>query len=550
MGSRFMLSCTAALLVVVASILLLLIPAEASPDTTSKPEIESVATQGIVKSPKEFRSAPPSNQVPTLSIQLGTGQTAYLAGETIVITIGTNLSNTKVRLLAQYDDGEQQEVSKFTFSGSRAIDWNPTKLGRIQITAEGQAEVQVKEWTTCYGVSYAGKQAYIYSYPCEQVVTKTVKDTATRSLKIYPRQTSISGRIVDNLKQPVAGASIYLSSTKQSTTTDRDGYYKFRTYELGNNYAVITDIPTFKETISIEAVACNRFSDSIQVPAGEGLSSADFTLHRCFWPAAIEPADFTASAFSGWSEANNVQTWKNILGITVDGPVEISKVRFEGRELPPGSLKSFPMGSKKLYLVTKPETGRYFLELESIQGGEYQVSTAATLADVPLAQSNMVNGSLKAKQSRLLRILLSENQIVLEHSKGIPLVLIIVPTIFGIIGGVAAAFLLTGGQVGDLRKALARIKLPQFKKAEPVAELPQKLTPAIKAAGKRSTEKGRTTTTTITRSKSDKAKTQIASQTTGETKVKSTTPVAKKVSAKTTKVKSTKSSTKTRGKTS
>jgi len=390
-------------------------------------------------------------QASYLSLSLRTDKPVYLTGETVAITVSTSVSNTHVRLLAQLPGGYQETIGDFMTSGIHTLSWPaPSTPGQVKFTCEGETIVQV--WSTCTRVVCADKDCWWETYPCLQ--STTVTGNAFYDIRVFSRVTSISGHVIDTNQRPVAGATVYTLNARQSTTVNNDGYYEFSSYQLGNNYTLINQIPTVTETVSAEAVACEpQPGKTVQIQAERGATDVNFTLKRYFYPPAIDLSEFTFDAFSGWEEAKESSAWQNILGITIDGPVEPRKLLYGTKEISP---PLFNIGNKKLYLITKPEFGRYFLELQGAQNTEYTVAAATTLNSYYFEPVS-VSGGIEAKDGQRLRLMLKPDRMELKVIKPPPLLLIIIPTIVGLVGGLVAAYFLTGGKFRGP-------KLPQLRK--------------------------------------------------------------------------------------
>jgi len=239
----------------------------------------------------------------------------------------------------------------------------------------------------------------------------------------------------------------------QSTTTNRDGFYEFNSYQLGNNYALINGIPTVTETVSVEAIACEpQPGITVQVQAEGGATNVNFTLRRSFYPPDIDLSEFTFNAFYSWPEAKEYPTWKNILGITIDGPVESRRLLYGTKEISP---LLFAIGNKHLYLITNPEFGRYYLELQATQNAGYTVAAAATLSNTYLEPVTM-SGSTEGQSRQRLRLTLEPGGIELQVVQPLPLVLIILSVVVVVLGGLALAYFLTRGKFRITGKKPAR----------------------------------------------------------------------------------------------
>jgi hypothetical protein len=255
-------------------------------------------------------------------------------------------------------------------------------------------------------------------------------------------------------------ANVYLASTMQSTTTNNDGTYEFASYQLGDNYVLANQIPTVTETVSVEAIACEpQPGKTVQVQAEGGATNVNFTLRRSFYPPDIDPSQFTFDAFSGWPEAKEYSTWQNILGVTIDGQVEPRKLLYGTKDASP---HLFNIGNKKLYLVTNPEFGSYLLELQGARNTGYTVAAAATLNNFYLEPVTL-SGSVQGKNEQRLRLMLKSDGIVLKIIKPLPLLLIIIPIVVVLLGGLAAAYFLTGGKFRIPSKKPAVRKPPKVK---------------------------------------------------------------------------------------
>ena len=379
-------------------------------------------------------------QTSYLSLSVTTDKSVYLTGETISITVSTSAINTHVNLQAQLPGGSQETIGNFSTSATHTLSWTvPSTSGYIRFICQGEAIVQV--WSTCSISVCDNVSCWLETYPCLR--STTVTGNAYSDIRVFSRAASISGRISDTSQQPVAGASVYLGSTMQSTTTNNDGFYEFTSYQLGNNYALVSKIPTVTETLSVEAVACEPQSGkTVQVQAELGAPNVNFTLNRSFYPPDIDLSEFTFDAFSGWSEAKEYSTWQNISGITIDGAVEPRRFLYGTKEISP---LSFDIGTKKLYLITSPELGRYFLELQGAQNTEYTVAAATTLNNLYF-EPVTASGTIEGQNIQRLRLMLRSNGMELIVIKPPSLLLIIIPIVVGLLGGLAAAYFLTGGK--------------------------------------------------------------------------------------------------------
>jgi len=398
-------------------------------------------------------------QTSYLSLSLRTDKPVYLAGETVTITISTNVSNTYVRVLAQLPDGSQQTISNFTTGSTYTFSWlAPSTPGQVRFTCQGEAVMQV--WSSCVSYVCVASDCWFETYPCLQ--STTVTGNASYDIRIFNRAASISGRVTDTNQNPISMATVYLASTMQSTTTNNDGFYEFISYQLGNNYTLINQIPTVTETVSVDAIACEpQPGKSVQVQAERGASAVNLTLRRSFYPPDIDLSEFTFDAFPGWPEAKEYSTWQNIVGITIDGQVEPRRLLFGSKEISP---PWFNMNNKKLYLITKPEFGRYFIELQGAQNTNYAIAAATTLNNQYFEPVTM-SGRIEGQSGQRIRLMLNQNGMELKSIKPFPLILVIIPVVVGVIGGLVAAYFLTGGKFRGLklqkRKVTAKGKAQQ-----------------------------------------------------------------------------------------
>jgi hypothetical protein len=382
-----------------------------------------------------------SFQASYLSLSLTTDKPVYLTGDTINITVTTSAVNTYVSLQAQLPDGSEQTIENFTVSYTHTVSWTaPSTSGQIRLTCDGEATVEVWDYCNRY-VCTDSSDCHWDTYPC--VRSTSVTGNAYNYIRIFSRTTSVSGRIIDTNQQPVAGAAVSILGAAQSTVSDSDGYYKFNSYQLGNNYTLVNQIPTVTDTISVEAVACEpQPGKSVQIQAEHGASEVNFTLQRAFYPPDIDLSEFTFAAFPNWPDANDYATWQNIAGITVDGPVQPTKWQYGNKEISP---LLFNIGNKKLYLITQPAFGRYYMDVQGAPNTPYIVAAAATINGDYL-QPITVNTKLGSSGSQRARLTLQQNQMQLQVTKLFPVLLIIIPIVLVTLGGLAAAYFLTGGK--------------------------------------------------------------------------------------------------------
>ncbi|MBM3142812.1 MAG: hypothetical protein FJ005_07185 [Chloroflexi bacterium] len=422
----------------------MLAPCQATASNFSANEATPIITNATLSN-EEITPSKVAFQASYLSLSLRTDKPAYLTGETVAITVSTSVSNTRVRVLAQLSGGYQETIGNFTTSGIYTLSWPaPSTSGQVKFTCEGEAIVQV--WSTCTRIVCVDKDCWWETYPCLQ--STTVTGNAFYDIRVFSRATSISGSVNDTNQRPIPGATVYALNARQGTTASSDGHYEFSSYQLSNNYNLINQIPTVTETVSAEAIASEpQPGKTVQVQAERGATDVNFTLKRYFYPPAIDLSEFTFDTFSGWKEAKESSTWQNILGITIDGPVEPRKLLYGTKEISP---PLFNIGNKKLYLITKPEFGRYFLELQGAQNTEYTVAAATTLNSYYFEPVS-VSGRIEAKDGQRLRLMLEPDRMELKVIKPPSLLLLIIPTVVGLVGGLVAAYFLTGGKFRGLK---------------------------------------------------------------------------------------------------
>jgi hypothetical protein len=379
-----------------------------------------------------------------LSLSLTTDKSYYLSGETVNITVNTSAINTHVSLVAQLPDGSQQPIENFTFNYTRTVSWTaPATSGQVRLTCSGDALVETWDYCTRYVCIGPGDtDCHWENYPCLRTIS--INGNTYNDIRIFSRTASISGRITDTNQRPVAGATVSILSTAQSITSDNDGFYQFSAYQLGNNYSLVNQVPTVTDTVSVEAVACEpQPGKSIQIQAESGALDVNFTLNRSFYTPDIDLSEFTFAAFPGWPAAEEYATWQNISGITIDGDVQSARWQYGTREISP---LLFNIGNKKLFLITTPEFGRYFLDVQGTPGTQYKVSAASTIGGTYL-QPITVNSTIGSGGSQRLGLLLDQGQIQLQVIKPFPVLAIIIPIIIIILGGLVAAYFLTGGKM-------------------------------------------------------------------------------------------------------
>jgi hypothetical protein len=376
-----------------------------------------------------------------LSLTLVTDKSVYLSGEEVAITLTTSAYNTHVNLVAQLPDGSQQTIGNFTFNYTHTVSWTaPEMSGQIRLTCTGDALAEVWDYCTRYVCHGDPPDCHFEDYSCLRTITVT--GNTYNDINVYSRTASISGRITDTNQHPVPGATVTLLSAGQSTTSNADGYYQF-SYQLGNNFGLVNQIPTITDTITVDAVACEpQPGKSVQIQAGQASSGVNFTLNRVFYPPDFDLSEFTYSDFTDWPAAHDFVTWQNIAGITIDGPVQVTRFQYGSKVISP---MLFNISNKQLYLITTPEVGSYTLDMQGAPNSQYTVAAAATL-DGNYLQPVTVDAATASNGSQRLRLILQQGQIQLQVLKPFPVLAVVIPVIVIIIGGLVAAFFLTGGK--------------------------------------------------------------------------------------------------------
>jgi Carboxypeptidase regulatory-like domain len=389
-----------------------------------------------------------------LSLSLTTDKAVYLSGEVINITVSTTSIDTHISLMARLPDGSLQPIENFALNYSHTVSWTaPAVSGQIRIICDGEARVEV--WNYCTRYVCTGPSDNIChwaNFPCLQTVPVT--GNTYNDIRVFSRAAPVSGRVIDSNQRPVAGATVAILSTGQSTMTDNNGNYQL-TYQLGNNYGLVNQVPTMTDTLTVDAIACEpQPPKSIQIQAESGASNVNFALNRVFYPPDLDLPEFTYAAFSIWPPARDFFTWQNIAGITVEGQVQVTKIQYGSTELSP---QFFTIGDKGLYLITTPQPGRYLIDIQGPPNSQYAAAAAATVNSAYI-EPVTVNSTLGPTGSQRLRFTLQSDQIQLQVLKTFPILALIIPVIVAVLGGLVAAFFLTGGKT-RWGKAFSRLKL-------------------------------------------------------------------------------------------
>jgi len=141
--------------------------------------------------------------------------------------------------------------------------------------------------------------------------------------------------------------------------------------------------------------------------------------------------------------------------------VEPGKLSYGTKDISP---QLFNTVNKKLYLITNPEFGRYFLELQDAQKTGYTVAAAATLNNLYF-EPVTVSGSIEGKNDQRLRLTVSPGGIELKVIKSASPLLFIIPAVVVLLGGLIAAYFLTRGKFHGTVKTFISRKSPKTKLA-------------------------------------------------------------------------------------
>lgn len=432
---------------------------QAAPLYDSRTGIADRVTNTITTE-KEASSRDIAPQVAPLLLSLRVTKPAavYLTEEPIEIRISSNYNGVRITLEAVYTkDNEQQTetiISSEKIAGERTELWSNRNAvtGNVKLTCTGDITVVIRR--TCTDCGFIGKIYTCWSYDCSEYYP--LNDSKETSLVIYPRYTSISGKLTDKNNKPVAGASVSITSVKTSATADSNGFYRFDPYRIGDNYQLDNQVPTIADAISIDAVACKPVSkNNITIKAGQP-ASADLTLERYFYPPNVNLAKFTFDIFKSWNKASEYSTWQDILGITVGAGAKMVKLHLGSglftKEVP---FESFDIDNKKLYLITKPQNGRYFLDISSDSPNTYDIAAAATLGGNYLTEAILPIGIEKAGSLKRIPLVFDKGVITLKPPPEIDWLVWVIPPIVGIAAGALIAYFVLTGKFLKPKKAPA-----------------------------------------------------------------------------------------------
>lgn len=119
--------------------------------------------------------------------------------------------------------------------------------------------------------------------------SKTVLIAALLCSTALQAQTTISGTVTDNKKQPVPGANILLVDTYDGTTSDGDGKYSFTTGEKG------------KQVLSVSFIGYEPYADTLELNGGS--LQIDIVLKEQF--NELNAVVISAGAFEASDEKKN-----------------------------------------------------------------------------------------------------------------------------------------------------------------------------------------------------------------------------------------------------
>jgi hypothetical protein len=376
-----------------------------------------------------------ADQQSSLVLNIKCAYDSFFTDEPITLTADTNTGSTSATLYLQPEGEQEKSIVDFQMNRSYSYTWTtPSKPGNYTIILEGNATVMV--WTECTEVQCLGQGqgqgqggCSFYTYPCRQA--QDVTDRVSCQIRILDRAVSISGYVNDLNEVPIRGAAVKLAGGGQYATTDFAGFYKISPYKIGNKY--IRDNsgkPMVSEKVSFDSVACQLAGKQFDIYAEKDIPDLNATLQRIFCPAAIKLDDFTYDMLSGWNPANDYITWQNMVGITTDSGVAISRIEYAGTGFLPLGLedvpyKTFTINDKVLTLIESPAPGRYFLEMKGEVNVPYTVQAAATLKDKQL-ENVVLESKILMGGAEQISLIVSNKQFVLERGTGFPFVYIII----------------------------------------------------------------------------------------------------------------------------
>jgi hypothetical protein len=414
-------------LVVLANFLLFCSPLNTSADPAGNSplvrSVNNIAASGY--SPPGFCAA---DEQSSLVLNIESAYGSYFTDEPITLTADTNTVGTSATLYLQPEGGQEQSIVDFQTSRSYSHKWTtPSKPGNYTITLKGSASVMV--WTECVDVRCPFRgDCDFYTYACQKA--QDVTNRASCQIRVLDRAVSISGYVNDLNEVPIRGATVKLEGSGQYATTDFAGFYKISPYKIGNKY--IRDDggqPMVSEKIGFDAMACQLAGKQFDIHAEKDITDLNATLQRIFCPAAIKLDDFTYEMLSGWGPAKDYITWQNVVGITTDSGVAISKIEYAGTGFLPLGLedvpyKTFTINDKELTLVESPALGRYFLEMKGRVNEPYTVQVAGTLED-KLLENVVLESKILMGDTEQISLVINNKQFVLERGTGFPLIYMI-----------------------------------------------------------------------------------------------------------------------------
>ena len=112
-----------------------------------------------------------------------------------------------------------------------------------------------------------------------------------------PKAGSVAGRVIDDTKQSLPGASIYIETLQTGAISDLDGYYSIPNLRPGNYEMVVSYVGYAPDTTKITVVEGK--TNECDIVLNEGVALTDVVV---------------SGAFTGQRKAINMQ--KNNAGIT------------------------------------------------------------------------------------------------------------------------------------------------------------------------------------------------------------------------------------------
>ncbi len=426
---------------------------------------------------------PFTEEGPAVSASLKTDKPGYLTGEDIQITctftgigsVNWVSDSFKITIKANVDGSSTEEiVPEEQLRGKRTYNWKaPSTPCSIIFSCNGQATYQTS--TTTFD-TICMPRGGCFTIPITVTQDNQLQDNADVTIQVYDPKAPIAGTVMDKKGKPVSGAIISLSSSGwPPSLTDEKGAYSFTGYTVRSGYKIINNVPAAEETISVQAVACEPVKEALTIPAASGVSNANFTMTRYFYPASLDLSKFKLDVFSSWAESSNVNTWQNMMGITLIGPVEITRVLQRDREIT--TLPFTVVEDTKLFMVTKPQPGRYFVDIVSRGDSQIKVAAAATIDSKELENGSLIFETKSGDTQRVV-VVIDKGRIKIEKSEGLAFPLLIILPILGLAVGLLAAYLITGGKMSELKTAVTAGMSKATQSAGRLVKFPSRKTPA------------------------------------------------------------------------